>query len=163
MEYDPNAPILAVPAVGQSGGTSPQNMNGLINIFKNLTPEQRRQIAAGGALDDEAQSVDKQLAQAQALRTHYAAGHTTGIGAAGGALGDLFNSIHSNQLEKEARDRQKGIRAEQTSLRGTQMGAYGDALTAEQERQQAMARAAALRGKPVGDFGGGTGDDGSGV
>jgi hypothetical protein len=57
-----------------------------------LSPELMQQLMALSTLDEEGQGYDEQLAQAQALMQPVGGGHTTGLGAALGGIGDVLRS-----------------------------------------------------------------------
>jgi hypothetical protein len=133
----PAMPLPASPLLADTQGpvhpnAQPQSMD----MLAQMSPEQRQMYASLGALDDENQSVEGQLAQARAIRGHTFQEPRTTVGAATmGGIADIINSIRAGSQEKQALERQQGIRDQQTHGRDAMMDAYVNALRGQQQPQ----------------------------
>jgi hypothetical protein len=133
-------PLLAQQQQSPMGQQAPS-----MDMLAQMSPDQRQMYASLGALDDENQSVEGQLAQARAIRGHTFQEPRNTVGAATmGGIADIINSIRAGTQEKEALERQKGIRQEQTHGRDAMMDAYVNALRG----QQAQAQQPSAPGRP---------------
>jgi hypothetical protein len=78
--------------------------------LSSLPPEQRQALLALSTEGQRGAVLERQLAQAQALRGHSMAGeHTSAIGAALGGLADILNAGRANNSEQEALRRQQEL------------------------------------------------------
>jgi hypothetical protein len=107
--------------------------------FPTLSPEEMQETLF--PFQDQQALLEQQLAQAQALRSNYAQGHTTGLGAGLGGLADVLNGYASGREQKRVGGEQKAL------LERKQKSAVGF-HTAAQLQAQAMAEALRRMGQP---------------
>jgi hypothetical protein len=108
-----------------------------------MTPEQRQ--AMFEAFGSENKALEGQLGEAEAMGQPVSAGHTTGIGAALGGLGDIFRAggSHARQSELHAKQQALFDRQRADAAARAQAGLMGGAGGVAGGDGQAMA--AALR------------------
>lgn len=69
-----------------------------------LTPEQLQQLIALSTLDEEGESFDEQMQQAQALQQPSGHRYSTGLGAALGGFGDVLRSAYGGYQARQAKE-----------------------------------------------------------
>ena len=106
------------------------------SILSQLSPEQLAQYLGLSTLEGEGSMLERQLAQAQALQQPIGQRHTTTLGSAFGAAGDVMRGIRGGLDERS-------LRAQQQGLVGKEKQGLSDflatvkAVTKRQQREQA--------------------------
>ena len=79
------------------------------SILSQLSPEQVSQLLGLSTLDEEGSALERQMAQAQALQQPAGRRHTTTLGSAFGAAGDVMRGIRGGLDERSLREKQQGL------------------------------------------------------
>lgn len=107
------------------------------NPMDRFTPEQLAQMFQ--PFDEQERAIQQQMAYAQALRNKPAPRHTTGIGGALGALGQMFDGMNSGLQQQQAKSAQEVLLKKKGEAEAQKFGLM-QAL-----EQQKAARAEALK------------------
>lgn len=103
-------------------------------FLQSLTPEQMQQMQGMGTLDERGQSLEEQLAAAQALQNRATAQRGTLGGAIGSGLGGVIDAVRGGMQERDVRQQQADVLGQKDAGRT----AYSEALRRFiQQRQQA--------------------------
>jgi|GEM_PF-4814088 len=93
----------------------PQGGGDLSSLLQRLTPEQLHEMMGLGSLSEQDSHLDRQAAQAHALRSGLMAQHPMGWGAgAANGISQVLGALHERQLDSRHDD----ILAQQTAGRG---------------------------------------------
>ena len=79
------------------------------DFLAGLTPEELAQLMGMGTLDEQGSLLERQMAQAQALRQPSGQHYSTGLGAAFGGAGDILRSIQGVMQENRLRPKQESL------------------------------------------------------